>query len=414
MVSACSDGITESKLADEGRTASTSLAAAEAVDTVSYHWATETQDASGVRRVKEVSSRQILGAVALRHGTKPQTAVQPKVQDRSGDGSGVFSIEDLPLPIVSFRPVVNRNALGSVKWEKTQRDPNDIAILVVVRGVGSSPPHEMLKYRNGLLELSVRSVWRLGPVSWDLEKQVTTTGDGKFRSTLTVSHSGQSRPQIEVPSRVQRQRLALRTTAAAETPSQSDRLGPIELAGRTSSVNLMNDPFQDCVDRKCATLGQDALTALGYANIANAAMAVACVIPTPINVLACALATTAAAWTTQDFLNKNAAYGRCMAQAREQCRKCNDELEVAPVDYLGRGVIQSLGSRLDSLASRRTLDLFRSRDECIVEWEFTDNAGPYGGGTSSGNYETCYWLITWDAFGTILDVVLLGCEEYQT
>ena len=319
-------------------------------------------------------------------------------KEESFDANGnehKFDLENLPQPPISL-PARFRNALCAAApgWNKHLQNSAVTGADVEVSGFGDAPPSTLRYVRDGKTSFTVERTWVRTPHTWQLERQVTTTADGKYRDVVTYQHVTASGQPVN---------NAIPVTNCASS-STGPVLGDYPSNFPAGASNLQTDDCSsfDYGSDACFGKQSDVYKADGALVVAGTLMTIGCRLVTPIVATTCLAASTGYAAAVLNLWLAQRALYECLREQRAKACGCGTGLAVG----MGSGT----GVSLSSTASQRNLitstvaQLGSSFDDCS-----SDGPPFLPGSGGEGNGGNCSWQVweisyddgvTWEYLGT--------------
>jgi len=143
----------------------------------------------GVAAVHQTSRQTLTGQVRV--------AKQNQLPGAAAGQNPGFDVEHLPRPAISLAARAETAMCSALpSWKQTMKTGAVTGGDVEMTGVGDAPASTLRIMQNGKNVVTVERTWVRTPTSWQLERQVTTSSDGRFRDEVTYQHLTASRQPL--------------------------------------------------------------------------------------------------------------------------------------------------------------------------------------------------------------------------
>jgi hypothetical protein len=356
----------------------------------------------GVAAVHREFTETLTGQLRVASGAQPfapSTRTQPAVD-----------IAHLPRPSLAL-PARYETAMCSAlpRWAQTMRTNVSPGGSVEMAGVGDAPASTLRIVENGKVVATVERTWVRTPRSWQLERQVTTSADGRYRDVVTYRR--QTPAGQAVISAIPIAMCVPAASGAVSSPATASRSyyaprGDALRSGTLSAPDASRMYGDDCRDTssgidKCYDKQLDVYRADVALVVAATAVTAACVTPVVVVVVPCVTATAAYAGAVAALAITQASLEHCRAVEAAK-PPCTCKLEVS----FSRG---SAGA----LRAPAPLAMIDGDGSLGGSSDCSPDGGAFPTGRSSGSSGSgnpgCAWMeweisfdggVTWSYWGT--------------
>jgi hypothetical protein len=234
-----------------------------------------------------------------------------------------FDAANLPVPTISL-PARYETAMCAALPSWSRRSVSALPSSdVETAGVGDAPASTLNIVRDGKTVATVERTWVRTSRSWQLERQVTSTPDGRFRDVVTYQHRaapGQLAASVlPVRSCLGQSGAALSTSARASKSFYAPRdKAPSGFSAYFNDGDCSDDPVSStdpCFDKRNEVYDREVDMAA-----AGAAVLLVCAVPEPMEPALCAGAVTVyLAAAAKVKLAKNALANCLLEHAKKPC-----------------------------------------------------------------------------------------------
>ena len=358
-----------------------------------------TPDVIVVERTTDIAAHDGVAAV---HQTSKQTLrgqVRVRQEQLSGAAASVnarLDVAHLPRPSISL-PARYETAICSALpgWTQTIKAAVGTGSDLEMTGVGDAPASTLRVVQDGRTVSTVERTWVRTPISWQLERQVTTTADGRYRDVVTYQHLTATRQSVNNALPVATCATPL-SSAKATSPSVASRsyYAPRVsslLSPPTGASSYFGDGCSDyyggdpCYDKQIEVYAAEAVLAA-----TGTAMTYACLVVEPVVVAACVTATTVYSVAYANLFFARAKLNNCRAE--QAAKKCGCGTAAYSLGTAGTngGLSKSVSpGTTGTIGAPKTSPSYLG-DGCY-------DGGGYGGGGGGGSscgYEV--WEISYD------------------
>ena len=314
------------------------------------------------------------------------------------DGNGnehKFDLENLPQPPISL-PARYKNALCAAApgWKEHLRNSAITGADVEMSGFGDAPPSTLRYVRDGKTSFAVERTWVRTPHTWQLERQVTTSTDGKYRDVVTYQH-------VTAAGRPANKAIPITDCSTASTGGLLNDYvskfpaGPVNLqSDDCSGLDYGSDP---CFGKQSEVYKADAALA-----VAATGLTIACRVVNPIVATACVAASAVYGAAVFNLWLAERALDECRREQRAKTCGCGTPVNLSAAS--------GAASSLASFVFQRSLFMESANSYASSFYDcgsYPPGSSPGGGGGGSGS--DCSWQVweisydggvTWEYLGT--------------
>ncbi len=342
-----------------------------------------------------------IGASNGRAATRSKLTRKLVGQTRLGNGDSfegkgkvhTFDAEDLPRPPISLPARYQKSLCAATPgWKGQLRGATTTSADVEMSGFGDAPPSTLQFALDGN-SFTIERTWVRTPHTWQLERQVTTSSDGKYRDVVTYHHVTASGHSVN--------------NAIPVTNCASSSVGPVlsdysNFPDGTSNLQSDDCSSFDYGSDACFDKQSEVYKADGALVVAGTALTIACRLASPIVVTTCLAASTVYGAAVLNLFLAQRALNECIREQRAKACGC------------GTGVVMGTSSGASvSLPGANSQGNFITATEGPSGSSF-DDCGydalpPYSGGGGEGSGGNCSWQVweisyddgvTWEYLGT--------------
>ena len=366
-----------------------------------------TPDVVVMERTTDIAAHDGVAAV---HQTSKQTlAGQVRIQQEQNSGAAAsvnarFDVAHLPRPSISL-PARYETAMCSAlpRWTQTIRGVVGTGGDVEMTGVGDAPASTLRVVQDGRTVSTVERTWVRTSISWQLERQVTTTADGRYRDVVTYQHLTATRQAVNnaLPVATCATSLSSAKVTSPAIASRSYYAPHVSsfLSPPTGASSYLGDGCSDyyggdpCYDKQIEVYAAEAILA-----VAGSAMTYSCLVAEPLIVAACVTTTAAYTIAYANLFFAKAKLDNCRAE--QAAKKCGCGTAAYSLGTAGTngGLSKSVSpGTTGTIGAPKTSPSYLG-DGCGDGGGYGGGGGGYGGGggggTSSCGYEV--WEISYD------------------
>lgn len=316
-----------------------------------------------------------------------------------------FDVENLPRPPISLpAPYAQSTCAAPRSWKKPLGSSAVTDAGVEIAGFGDAPPSTLHLEQPGQPAITIERTWLRTPHTWQLERQVTTSADGKYRDVVTYQHVTEAGRPVDnaIPLRA----CVVSSTGTAQIipargsggglgsspfSSGSSKLNADECGG---SFDFGSDP---CFEKRDNVYKADAALVA-----AGTLLTYWCHILNPVRAASCLPAVTAYSLAVINLKFAQRALVNCLREAQSTSCNCGTGLAVSTgTGASSRSLPGSISAGNPAIQIAGSYG--SSFDPCGYD------PAPYyppGGGGTGG---TCQWMVweisyddgvTWEYLGT--------------
>jgi hypothetical protein len=324
--------------------------------------------------------------------------------DASANQKPQLDRANLALPSTSLPARFERAMCSSLpSWTRTM--PQTVAGSVVeMSGVGDAPASTLRVLQNGRVITTIERTWVRTSHSWELERQVTASSDGRLRDVITYRRTTPSGHLASnaIPSAACIAPSAMSVKTASPVAASLTYYAPTGITEDIYDGSYCDYGSGDpCFDKRNDVYKADAALV-----ILATAMTYACTVPEPLVVPACVAAVAAYGAGVVNLQFAQRSLNNCLAEQRSKCTCSGGAAYSRNVPVPGIGASTSwLPPRALSLnAPKGANPLY---DDCSGGYDGSGGGG--GGGSGGGGGESCSYQVweisydggqTWDYYGT--------------